>query len=116
MGVLLSVPLHPRMFTGILVPASAHSLVTETVPRLPAKSISALGAQQALRYPNSVRVDSKEISRSKALFNDHSMREEDLILARAIVQQQQDASPGASPAPLRRTLVTNLQDKTKQFR
>ncbi|KFB51322.1 NAD kinase-like isoform X1 [Anopheles sinensis] len=44
------------------------------------------------------------------------MREEDLILARAIVAQQQDASPGASPAPLRRTLVTNLQDKTKQFR
>ncbi|XP_049288925.1 NAD kinase-like isoform X5 [Anopheles funestus] len=48
------------------------------------------------------------------------MREEDLILARAIVaqqqQQQQDVSPGASPAPLRRTLVTNLQDKTKQFR
>lgn len=48
------------------------------------------------------------------------MREEDLILARAIVaQQQQQAStdsPGASPAPLRRTLVTNLQERTKQFR
>lgn len=51
------------------------------------------------------------------------MREEDLILARAIVaqqkQQQQNAvsdSPGASPSPLRKTLVTNLQERTKQFR
>ncbi|KAL1380252.1 hypothetical protein pipiens_003608 [Culex pipiens pipiens] len=51
------------------------------------------------------------------------MREEDLILARAIVAQQQHQqqnavsdSPGASPSPLRKTLVTNLQERTKQFR
>ncbi|XP_058466890.1 NAD kinase-like isoform X3 [Malaya genurostris] len=48
------------------------------------------------------------------------MREEDLIMARVLVAQQQQQgsldSPGASPAPLRRTLVTNLQERAKQFR
>lgn len=44
------------------------------------------------------------------------MKEEDLVLARAIVAESEQASPGASPAPLRRTRVTELIDKSKQFR
>ncbi|XP_055921259.1 NAD kinase-like isoform X3 [Eupeodes corollae] len=44
------------------------------------------------------------------------MKEEDLALARAIVADSKQSSPGASPTPLRRTRVAELIDKTKQFR
>lgn len=42
------------------------------------------------------------------------MKEEDLILARAIVAESE--SPGASPAPLRKSRVAELRDKAHQFR
>lgn len=46
------------------------------------------------------------------------MDEKDLMLARTLVesQQQEQSSPGASPVPLRRTRVQDLIEKRNQFR
>ncbi|XP_077284127.1 NAD kinase-like isoform X3 [Arctopsyche grandis] len=44
------------------------------------------------------------------------MNEQDLIKARAMVENSKDNSPGGSPGPLRKTMPTLLQDKLKTFR
>lgn len=44
------------------------------------------------------------------------MKEEDIALAKLIVAESEEASPGCSPAPLRKTLLTKLKDKTNTFR
>lgn len=47
------------------------------------------------------------------------MKEEDLVMARAIVAESMEngqASPGGSPAPLKKTLITKVQDKASLFR
>lgn len=45
------------------------------------------------------------------------MKEEDLAMARTIVaENQEQSSPGTSPAPLRRTRVQDLIEKRNQFR
>lgn len=43
------------------------------------------------------------------------MNEEDIALARLIVAESQE-SPGGSPAPLRKNLLSKLKDKTNTFR
>lgn len=45
------------------------------------------------------------------------MKEEDLALAQAMVAaQSENDSSGDSPGPIKRTLVTNIQNKAKAFR
>lgn len=41
------------------------------------------------------------------------MKEEDIALAKLIVAESEE---GGSPAPLRKSLVTKLKDKTNTFR
>lgn len=43
------------------------------------------------------------------------MKEEDIALAKLIVAESEE-SPAGSPAPLRKTLLTKLKDKTNTFR
>lgn len=42
------------------------------------------------------------------------MKEEDIALAKLIVAESE--SPGGSPAPLRKSLLTKLKDKSNTFR
>lgn len=49
------------------------------------------------------------------------MKEEDLAMAQALVAdavaaERNYASPGCSPAPIKKTLITQIQNKTKAFR
>lgn len=47
------------------------------------------------------------------------MKEEDLAMAQALVAdaaERNNASPGCSPAPIKKTLITQIQNKTKAFR
>lgn len=42
------------------------------------------------------------------------MNEEDLALARVLVSESE--SPGGSPAPLRKTPITQMKDRSQAFR
>lgn len=44
------------------------------------------------------------------------MHEQDLAVARALAAESRESSPGGSPAPLRKTIITNLADKLNTFR
>lgn len=44
------------------------------------------------------------------------LNEQDLVMARALAADSQENSPGSSPAPLRKTHLTNLADKLNTFR
>lgn len=44
------------------------------------------------------------------------MNEEDLALARVLVLESETESPGGSPAPLRKTPITQMKDRTQAFR
>lgn len=44
------------------------------------------------------------------------MNEQDLAVARAIAAESKESSPGGSPGPLRKTVLTNLADKLNTFR
>ncbi|XP_041981942.1 NAD kinase-like isoform X3 [Aricia agestis] len=44
------------------------------------------------------------------------LNEQDLVIARALVAESRDSSPGGSPGPLRKTAVTKFGDKLNTFR
>lgn len=44
------------------------------------------------------------------------MNEQDLMVARALAAESKENSPGGSPGPLRKTVLTNLADKLNTFR
>lgn len=47
------------------------------------------------------------------------MKEEDLAMAQALVAdaaERNSVSPGCSPSPIKKTLITQIQNKTKAFR
>ncbi|XP_022835223.1 NAD kinase-like isoform X4 [Spodoptera litura] len=44
------------------------------------------------------------------------MNEQDLMVARALAAESKESSPGGSPGPLRKTVLTNLADRLNTFR
>lgn len=44
------------------------------------------------------------------------MKEEDLAMARVLVLESEAESPGGSPAPLRKTPITQMHNRTQAFR